>query len=147
MKGTVKAQSRARRVAVRGTAMCAMLFAAGCYEYRAFTPAAVPAGEEVRVDLTDQGRVSVTPLAGAGVDRIDGTVETTADSSLILRVAAVRRHGVDETWTGERLRIARQDVEQIATKHFSALHTAELIGVAALAATTIKFGSESPFLG
>src|SRR4051812_48534798 len=89
--------------------LCACGLASACYDYRAFTPAVVPAGEEIRVDLTDQGRVDVAPLAGVGVDRIDGTVESAADSSLILRVAGVRRKGIDESWTGERLRIARQD--------------------------------------
>jgi hypothetical protein len=121
---------------------------AGCYEYRAVASTRpIPTGEEVRLDLTDAGRVDVSALAGSGVDRIDGTVESTADSAYLLRVAGVRRRGLDESWMGERLRIARQDVEMTSVKRFSPLRTAGVVGAIALAATTITFGSDAPIFG
>jgi hypothetical protein len=135
------------RFAAHAIALCALFVVTSCYDYRPLAPAVVPAGEDVRLDLTDQGRINVAPMAGAGVDRVDGTVEQMADSSLVLRVAAVRRRGIDESWMGERLRIARQDVEMMSVKQFSPWRTAGIVGAVALAATTVVVGGEAPIFG
>jgi hypothetical protein len=132
---------------MRVVALCALFVVASCYDYRPLAPAIVPAGEDVRLDLTDQGRIDVAPMAGAGVDRVDGTVDQVGDSSLVLRVAAVRRRGTDESWMGERLRIARQDVEAMSVKHISVWRTAGLVGAVALVATTVATGGEAPIFG
>ena len=113
----------------------------GCFQYRAADPrVVVPAGQAVRLELTDMGRVAVAPMAGEGVEQIDGIVESYAPESVALRVTALRRRSETETWTKERLQIAGQDIRTLSVKKFSTARTAVLVGAAILAGTTIRLG-------
>ena len=120
----------------------------GCFQYRAAPPGAVvSAGEPVRVELTDVGRVAVAPMAGEGIDQIDGIVESFAPDALSLRVTAVRRRSESETWTKERLQVASKDIRSMSVKKFSVGRTAVLVGAVVVAATTVQIGRSDGFFG
>lgn len=128
-------------------AVLAILPATGCFEYRATPIAPVPTGQEIRLALTDVGRVAIAPLAGEGIDRIDGIVDVSAPDSIAVRVKSVRRRDVPETWTRERLAVASRDVASVSVKHFSPLRTALVVGGLALAGSTIRLGTSDSFFG
>jgi hypothetical protein len=122
--------------------------ASGCFRYRdAPIRTAVPAGESVRVALTDAGRVNVAPMAGEGVDQIDGIVDVFSPDSVVLRVTSVRRRDVPETWTRERLRVAVNDVRTISVRRFDPIRTTLLVGGVLLAGTAVRLGTSDSFFG
>ena len=125
-----------------------MLWVGGCFRYRsapANTP--VPSGEQVRLELTDAGRVNVAPMAGEGVDQIDGIVDLFSADSVILRVTSVRRRDIPESWTRERLRVAANDVRAMSVRRFDPLRTTLFVGGAVLAASAVRFGTTEGFFG
>jgi hypothetical protein len=123
------------------------LFAA-CFQYNTTAPGTVvPAGQSVRLDLTDAGRVAVAPMAGEGVDRIEGIVDIVQSDTIQLQVTSLRRRDIAESWTRERLKVAARDVTQVSQRRFSPTRTALLIGAIALGASTVRLGTSDSFLG
>src|SRR4051812_15994513 len=98
-----------------------LLVSTACYSYRqipAGTPP--PIGQRLQVQLTDEGRIAVRPMAGPGVDRIEGMLDS-ASGPLVIRVSSVRRDGTDEHWTGEPLVIPVANVSSMSVRRFDAL--------------------------
>jgi hypothetical protein len=120
---------------MRRTSAFLLLAAAGCYSYRQIpTGAPLPVGTPLQVQLTDEGRVAVKPMAGAGVDRVEGIVDSEPGPSIVMRVSAVRRDGNDEHWTGEPLVIPTANVASAGVRRFDLLRTTLLgVGFVALA--------------
>jgi hypothetical protein len=129
-------------------AVASVALATGCFQYNTTAPGtAVPAGQSVRLDLTDAGRVAVAPMAGEGVDRIDGIVDVIQSDTIQLQVTSLRRRDITESWTRERLKVAARDVTQVSERRFSPTRTALLVGAIALGATTVRLGTSDSFLG
>jgi hypothetical protein len=82
-----------------------------CYRY---TPiSAVPNGgaTDVRVRLTDAGSVALAPWIGSQVETLDGSVVTTADTTVVFAVSETQaRNGTSTSWRGERVNIPRTAV-------------------------------------
>lgn len=132
----------------RSLAALGMTLLVGCFQYNTAAPGTVvPAGQSVRLDLTDAGRVAVAPLAGEGVDRIQGIVAVAAADTIELQVTSLRRREISETWTRERLKVAARDVSQVSVRRFSPARTALLVGGIVLGASTVRLGTSDSFLG
>src|SRR3989442_8117430 len=58
---------------------------AGCYSYTPLATVAPTPGLRLSLALTDQGRVGVAPVMGAGLDRVEGTLVRVTDSSYVVR--------------------------------------------------------------
>ena len=124
------------------------LVLASCFQYNTTAPGTVvAAGQSVRLDLTDAGRVDVAPMAGAGVDRIEGIVDAFESDTIRLQVTALRRRDIPESWTRERLKVAARDVSQVSVRRFSPTRTALLAGAIVVGASSFRFGTSDSFLG
>jgi hypothetical protein len=125
-----------------------LVAASGCFQYRdAAISTPVPAGQAVKLGLTDAGRLNVSAMAGEGVDEITGVVDSFSPDSVVLRVTSVKRRDISETWTRERLKVSASDVRTLSVRHFSPLRTALLVGGVALAGTALHSQPAVDFLG
>jgi hypothetical protein len=109
----------------RGLALMALLTpVGGCYVY---TPlASAPSmGSTVSFALTDAGRVALGRNIGEGARSLEGEVDSTTDSSYVLRVQSVTYiNGQYNKWTGERLVVGRQQVTDARQRSVSKSRTA-----------------------
>ena len=118
----------------------------GCYSFRD-TPSGVrpPVGPIVRLQLTDEGRVAVKPMAGPGVDQLQGVMASSDTGAYVVHVTSVRRDGNDEHWTGETLTIPAVDVARVSVRRFDAFKTTVASGALIAAGALIRFGSSDTF--
>jgi hypothetical protein len=94
-------------------------------------------GATARVTLTDRGSVELASALGPRGELLEGRVVESADSALTLSVSTVvRRNGVEESWTGERLSIPQRYVASTTMPRVSTWRSLLLAGgvVAGLAA-------------
>jgi hypothetical protein len=114
----------------RSLALGALLpLVGGCYVY---TPiAAAPSvGSTVSFALTDAGRVALGRSIGEAARSLEGEVDSTNDSSYVLRVRSVTYiSGQTNQWTGERLVVGRQQVTGAREKTLSKSRTALVAAV------------------
>jgi len=99
----------------------------GCYQYvPAAAPTAVPAGTDVRAELTDSGTVVLAPQVGPSVYQIDGRLLTRTDEELVLAVDAVtsRRSELEQIWNGERVTVPSAAIGTLRTRKLSRARTA-----------------------
>ena len=74
----------------------------------------VAAAPEVRVHLSDQGRVNVTQRIGPRVNRIEGIVQSMNDSSLTLSVRKVAREGgIEDSYQDIQLTLSSRDYDNV----------------------------------
>lgn len=84
--------------------LCAGLlaFQLGCHTYLPTQELVPVAGREVAVELNDRGRLMVAGQLGESVLRVDGTVVSTTDSMITMRVSrTVQVRGSTVVWAGE----------------------------------------------
>jgi hypothetical protein len=117
-----------------------VLLAGACYSYRPIPSGAQPPiGPQLQLQLTDEGRVAVKAMAGPGVDRVEGVLDSASGQSFVMRVSAVRRDGSNEHWTGEPLVIPVSTVSSVGIRRFDLLRTVGLgVGFVALA-SVVRF--------
>lgn len=83
-----------------------------CYSTVPLAPAPAP-GTTVVLDLNDQGRVELGPRIGPGATTIDATLDARTDTTLSVRVNAVRYlNGQSNPWAGEPMTIPTRLVGQ-----------------------------------
>src|SRR3712207_9482048 len=83
-------------------------FLFGCYAYRPIDSTPAPAGEDVRVALTDSGAVLLAAQLGPSTEAVSGRVLADSAGTYVLAVRATRRRGgADTDWKGERVAGAR----------------------------------------
>jgi hypothetical protein len=70
-----------------------LLGATGCTAYTPLQLGQSSPGYNVRVTLSDQGAVDLTPKIGARARQLEGTLRQTSDSSIVLSVKRVTREG------------------------------------------------------
>ncbi len=100
-----------------------VLFAA-CYEYRPIETQTPPAGEQVALQITDQGRVGLSQRFGPGLAEIQGKMVSTQGSEYVINVYRVAQiTGESAAWSGESTRIDRSFVGSVRGRQFSGLRT------------------------
>jgi hypothetical protein len=133
-----------RRRAVRASIALLLLTPqlTGCFQYQpAVSPVLAP-GAQVRLGLTDQGRLALADDIGPGVRELGGGVLASNDTTLVLAVnyidyldivAAVR-------WTGQRVAVPRQYAVNVRQRQLSKTRSwlfAGVLAVLAAAASTL----------
>src|SRR5690242_21788213 len=61
----------------------------GCYEYRPIETQSPPAGEQVALQITDQGRVGLSQRFGPGLAEIQGKMVSLQGSDYVINVYRV----------------------------------------------------------
>jgi len=116
MKGISVGQhsGRARRTAA-AVLLASFANLVGCTEYTPVRPGVDAASQsEVRVALTDQGRVDAAPRIGLRAVKVEGVLQSMTDSSLSLSVQKVSREGgIEDIYVGEQLSLSMRDFETV----------------------------------
>jgi hypothetical protein len=120
----------------RVLAVVALVPALGaCYEYRPIETQAPPAGEQVALQITDQGRVGLTQRFGPGLAEIQGRMVSVQGSEYVINVYRVAQiSGETAAWSGESTRIDRSFVGSVKGRQLSGLRTSLFAVVAGTAA-------------
>lgn len=113
---------------------CALAFLAGtstgCYSYVPIQTSAATSGMQVSLDVNDRGRVMLADSLGPAVSRIEGSVQSRADSGYVLNVSAVEYiSGQRNRWSGEPLGVRDEQVGLARERRFSKLRTAVAVAV------------------
>jgi len=96
----------------------------GCYEYRTIETQSPPTGEQVALEITDQGRVGLSPRFGPGLAEIQGKMVSTQGSEYVINVYRVAQiTGESAAWSGESTRIDRSFVGSVKGRQLSGLRT------------------------
>ena len=102
----------------RVTALCVLLVLPhllACTEYtavRGVSDAGVQ--PQVRVTLTDQGRVDAAPRVGLRAQRVEGRLTSMTDSTLSLSVRKVTREGsIEDNYEGDELTLSARDYDAV----------------------------------
>jgi hypothetical protein len=110
-----------------------------CYHYIPLQSSPAP-GIEIQVELNDLGRVGMAEAVGPGVRKIEGLLESSADSGSVIRVARVEgEDGVVTRWEGERVAIKAQYIRTVRERRFSAGRTAIAAAIVTAGATAFVF--------
>ncbi|MGH7626213.1 MAG: hypothetical protein ACREOJ_12970 [Gemmatimonadaceae bacterium] len=113
----------------------------GCYLSTPVTGVAPQAGDQVVVDLTDNGTSELTQYLGANVQSVDGDLLASNDSTIMLAVRHVDvRSGDDQNWNGEHVMLPRDAIASMRERKLSKWRTGLLAGVALAGALAIRFG-------
>ena len=121
----------------------------GCYTSVPVTTTPAP-GSTLVLDLNDRGRVALGDSIGSSAARLEGVVQSSSDSSYVLRVSSVRYlNGQSNQWSGEPLTVRANLVGSAQERKFSRSRTWALgLGVAAAVLavflTTDLLGSGNP---
>jgi hypothetical protein len=122
-----------------------------CYTSRPLTGAPDPGALAV-VTLNDRGRSELNEALGANAERVEGSVRSRTDSSLVLAVRSVEYFGgTTNTWKGEEVRVPVAGIRAVTERRFSKGRTYIVIGatVAAIVAflvTRSVLGDEKGFV-
>jgi hypothetical protein len=128
-----------------------IVLTSGCYVYRPIQ--GMPSsGMQVALELNDRGRVALSDSVGPSADRIEGEVQSIADSVLVVRVASIRyTNGATHRWTSEPLSIRADLLRDLQEKRFSRTRTWAVAGastamllILAISVDLLGFGSEGP---
>lgn len=77
--------------------------ATGCYSYLPL-PASPATGTEVKLDISDQGRVALGESLGPSVRFIEGRLQAASDTGYVMNVSSVGYvNGTENKWSGERV--------------------------------------------
>lgn len=94
-----------------------ILALASCYRFSPIEGVTPNRGQEVRLELTDEGSVRMAPMIGSRIAAIDGKVVEPGDTAIVLAVqAVVAQTGRSMTWNQERLTVPRSAVSSIRTR-------------------------------
>jgi hypothetical protein len=108
------------RVAIVGI----LLTVAGCYAFEPLRSNSTPVGSAVRIALTNDGSLALTPDVGPSVVLLDGRLLADSASTYVLGVSrTVRRDGAETDWRGEKLAIPHGLVSRVSARQFSRART------------------------
>lgn len=136
---------------VGGLSLLLVLFQAGCYSYLPLQTE-LPRTPDVRVMLSDRGRVEVGDAMGPSVESIEGAVA--GEDSTTVRVKVTRvvyTRGGSSIWTGEEVTIPKSGILGFQGRQFSKSRswalaglTAAVIAYSILSVNFDLFGNERP---
>jgi hypothetical protein len=116
----------------------------GCYAYRPIASGPPPAGEDVRVALTDSGAVILAAQLGPSTEEVSGRVLADSGGTYLLAVRGTRRRGgVEMEWNGEQVAVPRIFVARAEERRFSRRRTV----VAAVGLVTAAIVARAAFWG
>jgi hypothetical protein len=88
--------------------------AIGCTAYTPLQLGQSAPGYNVRVTLSDQGAVDLTPRIGARARQLEGTLRQTSDSAIVVSVRRVTREGGgDDNYDSLDVPIPAQDIAAV----------------------------------
>ncbi|HVX41118.1 MAG TPA: hypothetical protein VHB25_16240 [Gemmatimonadaceae bacterium] len=120
-----------RRRAVGLVLGAVMLVNVGCYTYQPLIDTRPQPGQDVSLELSDQGRAALGGRLGPGVLRVEGTLQGIQNDRYTLSVSRVTTiEGGTANWGGEHVDIPVNDVSRAGTRTLSRGRTALLVGVA-----------------
>jgi hypothetical protein len=94
-----------------------VLAVASCYRFSPIPGVTPDRGQEVRLELTDEGSVRMAPMIGPRIGAIDGKVIEPGDTAIVLAVqAVVAQSGRSMNWSDERLTVPRSAVSSVRTR-------------------------------
>lgn len=116
---------------------CLLVFllgvASGCYTYTPVRTVEMP-GAVLVFPLNDQGRLTLGKSVGPSAETIEGTLQSSSDSSYVVAVNSVSYfNGGSNKWSGEPLTIGKTLVNDVKERQFSRSRTALVVGLAAAA--------------
>lgn len=128
-RGAESPRSRRRRAA--GLVLGAvMLVNVGCYTYQPLIDTRPQPGQQVSLELSDQGRAALGGQLGPGVLRVDGTLDAVQNEQYTVSVSRVATiSGGTANWGGEHVTIPITDVSRAGLRTFSRGRTALLAGI------------------
>lgn len=104
------------------------LVVTGCYTLQPLTTSAAPAnGARIALHLNDAGRVALGPSVGPEIDRLEGRLlgsDPEAYSIAVLHVYTLR--GAVQIWSGEQVRVGKDQVRSISERRLSKVRTVAL---------------------
>lgn len=109
---------------------------AGCYQYVPAASSTFPAGTDVSLSITDEGRVALAERIGEGLRRVNGQLLGTTDTTFVLAAYSFEFLDVNlpVRANGKRLDIARKYVTDLRVKQLSKKRTWVAAGFAVLGA-------------
>jgi hypothetical protein len=129
--------------------LLALPLGGGCYRY-VQTVAAPRAGQELRLELTDEGTMKLAPYLGVRVAAVEARLLEPRDTSWVIAVLATQsRGGPRSTWSGERFELPRWAVARVLLRELDRGRTwlASGLGVVGVLALGQAFGLGSGFGG
>lgn len=122
-----------------------LLMTQACYEYVSVETLEAPVGKVVELRINDPGRVGLEPRFGAGLDRVNGRLLASPDSSFTVGVLSVTNlDGVRTLWAGEEVRLNRGFIRSVRSRQFSPTRTSVIAGAAAV---VLYFTAVRPLTG
>jgi hypothetical protein len=117
------------------------VFLTGCYRYTPTETASLGEGTSIRLHLTDDGSAAMTPVVGARMELLDGTLTTVSgDSIVVMRLReTTSRGGATTEWAGESVRVPRRGIASAERKEKSPTRTG--IAAAAIIAAVIAIAA------
>jgi hypothetical protein len=110
-----------------------------CYQYTPRVNAALPAGTDVRIELTPAGATALLPILGSGTTAVEGRVLSASDSGFRISMSGTLKRvdgnggggsGTTRTvWAGESVMIPRSAAERIDERSINGKQTAFAIAV------------------
>ena len=133
--------SRTRQtVACFGT----VAYLAGCYEYRpvsgGLARTGLDRGAEVRLELSGDGATRLEPLLGPRTVAVEGRVDSTTDTAVVLAVSGTRKDGATAStlWSGGQVAVPRAAIAGVQRRTLDRKRTFFAAGIAVVAAVLVK---------
>ena len=126
------------------------LISSACYSYTPIEGAVPSSGQEVRLELSDEGSVRMAPLIGPRISAIDGRALESNDTVFVLAVqGVVAQGGRTMQWSQERLSVPRTAVGSVRSRTLDRRKTwmTAALGVVGAIALSQVFGLGSGFDG
>lgn len=123
-------RTRARNIVVSLAALQTVV-ATGCYSLQPVTRQEFPAGIILSASINDAGRVALADKMGANITTVQGRLVQKDTAGYLLAVSEVEtfRFGT-QVWSGERIQIRNEYVNQVSERKFSKSKTALVAGAA-----------------
>ena len=123
-----------------------LLSGTGCYTLKTAPQPAPDVGSVVALDVTDQGRVALGGTIGPEIGQLEGRLLSRDEGEWTIAVSNVRfLRGGEQLWSGERVRITRDQMGNTYVRRFDrgrtiALSAAILAGVGVIIASRDLIG-------
>lgn len=118
--------------------LCAAVLALqlGCYSYLPLQTSVPATGKRIAVTLNDRGRAMIGDKLGSAMDKVDGLLVSTDETSVTLEVyRTTDMRGNEATWTGERVQFPRDGLNGYQERMLSKKKTALLVGAVVVGLT------------
>jgi hypothetical protein len=103
-------------------------FVLGCYTFVPAPASYITAGQPVSLEINDLGRVNLSPVIGADVARVTGTLVQQGTADYTIRMDEITYlNGKSSRWSGETVTIRQDFVRTVFQRKFSSGKTAAAV--------------------